>query len=223
MGKKVNNTYVGNIYESKRHPGVFATVVDEDLDRKTVGIKDNGTGKETSVNLSTLQRWWKKVDNVPAPATPVNDTQNPVVPDPVQDPTPATPDKPAKGKKTPKVKKDPLDNEILKYVIGKAEELGATTFVPAPKEDGGVYKFRIFKYEGKCCAYLNFGAKKCVLKCRGAATQLTPTTTLNHMFNYGFDLFTLDDNTKVLIDTILNDAIKDQKQRNTHKNKKGEN
>lgn len=211
MGKKVNSSYLGNIYESRRHPGVFATVVDEDLDRKTVGIKDNNTGKEAGINLSTLQRWWKKVDNVPAPTDNTSTTKK-------------EPTKQAEGKKqSTTAKADPQDNEILQYVINKAEKLGATTFVPAPKADGKIYKFRIFKYEGKCCAYLNFGKKKCTLKCRGAATQLEPTTTLNHMFNYGFDLFTLDKDTKVLIDTILRDAIKDQKQRNAHKTKKGEN
>lgn len=209
MGKKIE-TYVGNRYESKRHPGVFVVVIDEDLDRKTVGIKNEADGKELPLNLSTLQRWWKKVDGV-------------VTPDPAPTPVDNTPKKQVKGKKQVKADKpNPLDGELYKYIVAKAEKLGATTFVPAPKADGKEYKFRIFKYEGKCCAYLNFGVKKCTLKCRGAATQLTPTTTLNHMFNYGFDLFTLDKDTKVLIDTILKDAIKDQKQRNTHKTKKGE-
>ena len=212
MAKKNVETKIGIKYESKRHAGVVATVFDEDVDRKTVSLRTDD-GKELAVTMSTLQRWWKQVvdtqDTTPVPQS----DPTPVIPDPQPAPQPAPKaDTPKQGKVQ--------DNKIRDYVFEQVTKLGGTIFVPDTTKK--TYNFRTFKVDGKMFAYFTFGKKKCVLRCRGEATQIQPHKTVNHMFNNAYELTELTNDTKALIQNILKDAYKYQVNKNANKLKKGE-
>jgi len=178
-----------------------ATLISEEPKFKTVILQfEDGTTK--SLTTATIKRWYREVK------------EEEIVEEPVKE-IPKKKEKVNKESKTEKIKdsvpkqgtskkvstKVSVDTQpIFDYVTARAEELGLELFNPP----SGV-KVIAFKIGGKMTGRMNYSKKAITLCFREKVTGnvATPTKTINHLFNAGYQFTSLTTTDKKLIDKLL--------------------
>jgi hypothetical protein len=221
-------------YENRKN-GRIATVIREDTKYAAMELQYDDDGKMQRIAMSTLKRWWKKVEETEQESVkePVQEQETEIAKDEVEtvidketnltdndykeigkEIVEQAKEKSVKVKKEREPKKEnPYIQEILSYIYQRSEKLGGVVWTPSKD-----IKMRTIKVDNHNCIKINYSNKSvnvAVRNCVISNLNIQPHNTVNHMFGSVFVVTELNSDTKELINNLIKVSVDYQIQKNT--------